>query len=141
MDEQIRRLKQAMNQTVFKELTFSDKHKQAVQNQISKMDGNQEQSTIQTDILKIVTEPQSGFQIFTVLEKRHIFQFENKEGELYTLLHSMEKDGLICSNWIEDTIMRKEYKISSKGRTVLQELEKKESSPSFVPRTVGGETQ
>lgn len=67
-----------------------------------------------------------GYQIIKELEKRSEQIFSLKEGTLYPILHSLEKDGFLESYWenVKSARSRKYYKITSKGQTEL--LEQKE---------------
>jgi transcriptional regulator, Acidobacterial, PadR-family len=67
-----------------------------------------------------------GYQMTRELERRSDNTFTLKEGTLYPILHSLESDGMIEAYW-EDTDSarkRKYYKITGKGRKLLEEKQK-----------------
>ena len=59
------------------------------------------------------------------LRSRHYFQFTF--GSLYPLLKGMEKRGLVRARWVKAGKVRerKNYEITAKGRTELQERRRK----------------
>lgn len=88
------------------------------------------------DIKKELTKGSSSLLVLSVLEKedmygyqiikeieylsRSVFSF--KEGTLYPILHSFEKEGLVKSYWEsgENGRKRKYYQITKKGIKVLE---------------------
>lgn len=71
----------------------------------------------------IETEDMYGYQIARTIERLSEDVFSMKEGTLYPILHSFEKDGLVEAYWIisENERKRKYYRITNKG---IKELEK-----------------
>lgn len=67
-----------------------------------------------------------GYEIISTLAERSDKTFELKEGTLYPLLHSLERDK--CVESFEKTSpqgrTRKYYRITKKGRGLLEEKEK-----------------
>ena len=75
-------------------------------------------------ILKIISlEDSYGYQITQVLHKKSNDTFMLKEGTLYPILHSLEKEGYIESYRKESDSgrERKYYHITAKGKTHLTE--------------------
>jgi DNA-binding PadR family transcriptional regulator len=73
-------------------------------------------------VLSILTEGENyGYEIIKRVRELSGGQIEWSDGMLYPVLHRLEGDGLICSEWKEaDTGReRKYYRISSKGRQNL----------------------
>ena len=77
-------------------------------------------------VLKLLEERDMyGYQIIEELARRSENVFRLKTGTIYPLLHSLEKDMLISSydEKADNLRMRKYYKITSKGRGVLQKVQ------------------
>ena len=68
-------------------------------------------------------EDMYGYQMITRLEKQSDHTFEMKEGTLYPILHTLEKDGAVKSYEKEAPTgrMRKYYRITRKGLRLLDE--------------------
>ncbi len=65
-------------------------------------------------------EDMYGYRIIKELEIRSEFVFSLKEGTLYPILHTLEKEGLLTSYWMNDTARkRKYYRITEKGIKIL----------------------
>lgn len=87
--------------------------------------------TIPTMILSVISsEDMYGYKIVKTLEARSEDAFSLKEGTLYPILHSMEKEDLLESYWeIADGRKRKYYHITKKGSKRL--AEKKQEFEEF----------
>lgn len=75
-------------------------------------------------ILAVLSEePMYGYQISQELASRSDGYFDMKEGLLYPLLHRMQHEGLVKSQWQTTTSARrrKYYTITPSGQQVLQE--------------------
>ena len=73
-------------------------------------------------VLSVIgNEEMYGYQIIKEIEKRSEQVFNFKEGTLYPILHSFEKEGYVSAFWklSEQGRKRKYYKITDKGRKVL----------------------
>ncbi len=79
--------------------------------------------TIPTMVLSVIkSEDMYGYKIIKTLEERSDNVFSLKEGTLYPILHSMEKDDLLESYWeVADGRKRKYYHITKKGLKRLAE--------------------
>ena len=73
--------------------------------------------TIPTMVLSVIkSEDMYGYRIIKTLEERSESAFSLKEGTLYPILHSMEKEDLLESYWdSSDGRKRKYYHITKKG--------------------------
>ena len=74
-----------------------------------------------TLILAVIEkEDMYGYQIAKELEKRSENAFSLKEGTMYPLLHSLEKEKLVEAYWNNtEGRKRKYYHITKKGRKLL----------------------
>ncbi len=75
-------------------------------------------------ILSVLSEePMYGYQIIQELAQRSGGYFEMKEGLLYPLLHRMQREELVSSEWRKTSgeRRRKYYTITKIGRQALQE--------------------
>lgn len=75
-------------------------------------------------ILTVLSEePMYGYQISQELAERSGGYFDMKEGLLYPLLHRMQHEGLLRSDWREahGARRRKYYVITAAGLEALQE--------------------
>ncbi len=66
-------------------------------------------------------EPRYGYAIIKELEARSSSYFQMKEGSLYPVLHQLEKEGLVKTEWRRQTGKpnRRYYAITPKGRKAL----------------------
>lgn len=75
-------------------------------------------------LLGIIGQGRSyGYQIIQKVRELSGGQLEWSDGMLYPVLHRMEKDGLILSEWVvnKNERPRKYYSITPQGRVALQE--------------------
>jgi len=77
-------------------------------------------------ILKLLAEKDMyGYQIINEIMKKSGAVFNLKAGTLYPILHGLEKDGMVLS--YDETAgtqrVRKYYKLTGKGKTLLEEKE------------------
>lgn len=71
------------------------------------------------------TEPGHGYSIIRALRDRSDGEFELLEGSLYPALHRLERDGMVTSSWSNVAgRKRRVYKLSRKGRAVLEQQER-----------------
>lgn len=78
-------------------------------------------------VLKIVSARDCyGYDIIKRVKQLSNDAFELKEGTLYPILHTLEKDKFIDSYWSETPGQRKRkyYKITKRGRAALGEKQK-----------------
>jgi PadR family transcriptional regulator PadR len=79
-------------------------------------------------ILSILHKNESyGYEIIQTVRKLSNGSMGWTDGMLYPILHRLEKQGLIQSNWkiSEEGRKRKYYRIKSEGKKVLAEEQKK----------------
>ena len=71
-------------------------------------------------------EEMYGYQMITELARRSDHTFELKEGTLYPLLHNLEREGSVESfeKQSPQGRLRKYYRITKKGRGLLEEKER-----------------
>ena len=82
-----------------------------------------------------------GYQIIKEIELRSEKVFSFKEGTLYPILHTFEKDGFVKSYWDESEQGRKRkyYKITKKGLKALNDSRKEwENYSSAVGKVING---
>ena len=72
------------------------------------------------------TEDMYGYQMVSELAKRSDDTFQLKEGTLYPLLHTLEKQGWVCSyaRQAPGGRERKYYRLTGEGRAQLEYKEK-----------------
>jgi PadR family transcriptional regulator len=71
------------------------------------------------------TEPGHGYSIIRAVRDRSDGEFELLEGSLYPALHRLERDRLVTSSWSNVAgRKRRVYKLSRKGRAVLEQQER-----------------
>lgn len=64
-----------------------------------------------------------GYELIKEIERTSGGALSLKEGTLYPILHSLEKEGAIESYWVEkaDTRKRKYYRLTKEGKVLLKE--------------------
>jgi PadR family transcriptional regulator, regulatory protein PadR len=71
------------------------------------------------------TGPGHGYSIIRAIRNRSDGEFELLEGSLYPALHRLERDRLVTSSWSQVAgRKRRVYKLSRKGRAVLEQQER-----------------
>ena len=71
------------------------------------------------------TEPGHGYSIIRAVRDRSDGEFELLEGSLYPALHRLERDRVVTSSWSNVAgRKRRVYKLSRKGRAVLEQQER-----------------
>lgn len=73
-------------------------------------------------LLAILSDgPAHGYAIIESLRTRSQGLFDLPEGTIYPALHRLENQGLLQSNWSEDSARRKRvYQLTPKGRQSLE---------------------
>lgn len=91
-------------------------------------------STITLILSTLKNEPLYGYAIIKGIECRSNGLFIFKEGTLYPILHTLERDNLIESFWEEENgRRRKYYHVTSKG---LKELDKRSCEWQLFSKTM-----
>lgn len=120
MENRLNRLRKSLEESAFKELSFSEKMRREVHKQINKPDESEEMITLA--ILQLLHTEKTGYELTGLLRSRGFQKFEGKEGFLYTILHRLEQRGWIVSGWKEEGT--KVYLLGDKGKRYLLKQEK-----------------
>ena len=74
-------------------------------------------------LLSILADsPAHGYAVIETLRQRSNGTFDLPEGTIYPALHRLEKQGLLSSDWTEESGRRKRiYKLTPKGRQALSQ--------------------
>lgn len=115
-------LKNSMKKTVFKDFSFTDERRFAVKEAIRRKQSpahlhSWKEETLIAVLETIQSEAKEGFEISTLLFQKEDFSFQNKEGQLYTLLHLLENKEILTSKWIKE---KKYYSLTAKGKRYLE---------------------
>ncbi|MFZ7943280.1 MULTISPECIES: PadR family transcriptional regulator [Bacillaceae] len=127
MEDRLKNLKKSMDQTAFSQLNFTDQHRKDIREKINKQKDNEED--IFLAIMQLLVQEKTGFELAQRLRGRGIRKFEDNEGYLYILLHRMEQNQWIQAAW--DRSNTKYYRITVKGKKVLQKAAKKQTKTRF----------
>jgi len=128
MDERLRNLKRSMKKTMFSDLNFTEKHKNQVRDKIARLNIKSEEELV-LDILHLLNQKQTGFELTQWMRARGIHNYENNEGQLYMLLHQLEQKGYLQTNWHED---EKYYLVTNKGNKLLSLADKRRMSTKSI---------
>lgn len=107
-------LRKSMKKATFKELEFTDKHRQAVQEKIEQLTTVDDLRLV---VLQLLVQQKTGYELTQLLHIRAMKGLEKNEGALYVLLHQLEQEGLICAHWSEEG--EKFYVLNDKGNKAL----------------------
>ncbi len=91
----------------------------------------------------IENEDMYGYHIIKEIQNRSEDVFSFKEGTLYPILHSFEKDGYVSAYWTESEQGRKRkyYHITDKGKKVLSKTKDEwEAYSSAVKKVIKTQT-
>lgn len=121
MEERLKRLKKAMNNHAFRQVKFTDTHRQKINEQIKQL----QDEDLSRVILSLLTQAKTGLELTQLLHVRGIKSIINNEGIVYTTLHAQEQQGNLESYWTEEE--EKYYKLTKKGLKVLQKQQLQES--------------
>ncbi|WP_413377636.1 PadR family transcriptional regulator [Alkalihalobacillus sp. 1P02AB] len=120
MDDQLKKLKKTMDNSVFKKMSFSPELQNKVLANLQRSSVTTEQ--LKREVLSILShQALTGYELLIKMEQIGEKYFENHEGELYQLLHQFEQDELLNGEWLEED---KYYLISKKGKKYLRKMEK-----------------
>lgn len=135
MENRLQKLRKSMENTTFKQLSFSDKIREKVKSEIQTP--IQKEEDIILAILQLLNQERTGFELTSLLRSRGIKRFEHQEGFLYTVLHRLEQNRLIRSDWTEEGAKR--YQIHDKGRKLLVQAERDVSAKRHTLKELLGE--
>jgi DNA-binding PadR family transcriptional regulator len=120
MNDPFMNLKSSMKKSIFKDLSFSNERKNAVQEAIRTNQQSQFHNlnieTIIAILESVQHEPKDGYNISIQLFQKNERTFQKNEGQLYTLLHLLENNEILTSNWLNK---KKYYSLNSKGKKYL----------------------
>jgi DNA-binding PadR family transcriptional regulator len=121
MEQRLKKLKKAMENTIFQDLSFTDKHREEVKAKARNLQLKSEEDVILA-VLQLLVCEKTGFELNRSIIARGISNFEKNEGFLYALLHRLERKNYLQSSWQES---RKYYQLNDRGRKLLEQSEKK----------------
>jgi DNA-binding PadR family transcriptional regulator len=128
MEERLNKLRKSMEKSTFKELSFSEKMRKEIHKQINMPDESDDLLTVA--ILQLLLHEKTGYELTGLLRSRGFKKFEDNEGTLYTMLHTLEQKRMIASCWNEEGA--KFYQLNGKGRKYLRRLEKNSAAGRIV---------
>jgi DNA-binding PadR family transcriptional regulator len=123
MEERLKNLKKLMDQRTFKDVTFTEKHRKSILEKTGHKLENEEDT--QLAVMQLLVHAKTGYELTVHLRGRGIRKYEKNEGELYTLLHSLEQSGCLLSNW--DSSGGKFYWLNDKGKKWLKKAENQQT--------------
>lgn len=132
--------KQAMDETVFRDMSFSEKQKKKILSMVR----NDYKICIDIYILKALqSSDKTGFDIYKNIQTTKANeQLYGEEGDLYISLHKLELKSLIGSTWVtKEGQTKKYYYLEKKGKKLLASWEKattKEARTSLKLHLEGG---
>ncbi len=129
MDNRLRNLKSSMKNTLFSDLRFTEKHKNEVKNTVARLNLKSEDELV-IDILHLLVQERTGFELTQRMRARGINNFEKNEGQLYMLLHKLEQKGYLQTFWQGEE--EKYYHVTNKGNKLLSLTEKKSSANKSI---------
>lgn len=129
MENRLKGLKKSMDETAFSQLHFTEQHRKAIRTKISETD-----DSVLLAVMQLLVEEKTGYELVQFLQGRGIRKFEDNEGSLYALLHRLEQNGCLQSNWNEAAV--KYYQLNNKGNKLLRKMEKQSSSRRFALKDI-----
>jgi DNA-binding PadR family transcriptional regulator len=135
MENRLKNLRKSMENTTFKQLHFSDKISEKVKSEIQAPIQNDEEIILA--ILQLLQRERTGYELTGLLRSRGVKRFEHQEGFLYTVLHRLEHNRLIRSQWNEEGA--KQYQIHDKGRKLVRLAEQDSSAKRVSLKELLGE--
>ena len=126
MEERLKQLKRAIDQTAFKNVEFTNNHQQNVHKQLQVL-------PLKQMVLSMLAEAKSGVELTQALHVRGIEQIVDNEGLVYSLLHEAEQQGWLRASWMDGV---KYYQLTSMGKKQLQQ-ERLDIKLSFKDRLLG----
>ena len=126
MEERLKNLKQAIDQTAFKKVVFTNEHQKSIQKQLQVL-------PLKQIILKMLAEAKSGVELTQLLHVRGVEQIVDNEGLIYAILHEAEQQRWLKASWIDGV---KYYQLTKLGNKQLQQ-EKVDVKLSIKERLLG----
>ena len=110
VEERLKQLKKAIDQTAFKNVEFTNNHQQNVHKQLQVL-------PLKQMVLSMLAEAKSGVELTQMLHVRCAEQIVNNEGLVYSVLHEAGQQGWLRSSWMDGV---KYYKLTSLGKKQVQ---------------------
>jgi DNA-binding PadR family transcriptional regulator len=134
MNDPFLNFKKTMKKNVFKDLSFTAESKARVNEAIQSKHSSStlhsfKEETILSILKSLQLEAKHGFEISTQLFQIREHSFLHNEGQLYTLLHLLEKKDVLTSKWSEE---KKYYSLTAKGQKYLAVAQKGTSKQVLV---------
>ncbi len=111
MEERLKHLKKAIDQSAFKKVAFTDQHQKNIHNQLQVL-------PLKQTILSMLTESKSGVELTQALHVRSTQQIVENEGLIYSILHEAEQQGWLRTNWVDGV---KYYQLTKLGHKQIQQ--------------------
>ena len=86
MEDRLKGLRKSMENTTFKQLNFTEQHRQQVFEKMNQLYENEED--ILLAVLQLLIHEKTGYELTQLLRARGIRKFEENEGLLYSLITS-----------------------------------------------------
>ncbi len=135
MENRLKNLKKIMDEKTFSQVRFTEKHREIIQN---KWSNQEDKEQIVLNILQLLNQEKTGYQLANLLIARGVKQFDDNEGSLYVLLHRLECKGVVQSEWLSKE-KTKYYQLTSKGKRLLKQADHKEKRSSVIlQQLIGG---
>ena len=126
MEERLKQLKRAIDQTAFENVEFTNNHQQNVHKQLQVL-------PLKQMVLSMLAEAKSGVELTQMLHVRCAEQIVNNEGVVYSVLHEAEQQRWLKASWIDGV---KYYQLTKLGNKQLQQ-EKVDVKLSIMERLLG----
>ena len=110
MEERLKQLKKAIDQTAFKNVEFTNNHQQNIHKQLQVL-------PLKQMVLSMLAEAKSGVELTQMLHVRCAEQIVNNEGLVYSVLHEAEQQGWLRASWVDGV---KYYQLTSLGKKQVQ---------------------
>ena len=110
MEERLKNLKKALNQTAFKKVVFTNEHQKNIHKQLQVI-------PLKQMILSMLSEAKSGVELTQLLHVRGVEQIVENEGLIYSILHEAEQQGWLRASWMDGV---KYYQLTSLGKKQVQ---------------------
>lgn len=111
MEQRLKNLKKAVDQTAFKKLEFTNAHQQQIRKQMQVL-------PLKQTILSMLLEAKSGVELTQQLHVRGVEQIVDNEGLIYSILHEAEQQEWLKVSWDEGM---KYYQLTKLGEKQLQQ--------------------
>ena len=111
MEERLKGLKKAVEQTAFSKVEFTTKLQQQIQKQLQTL-------PLKQIILSMLIEVKSGVELTQMLHVRGVEQIIDNEGLIYSILHEAQQQGWLTTKWENDV---KYYQLTKLGKKQLQQ--------------------